>query len=120
MLMAVGRNRAGHGSAPISTGSARNRASMCAQNICSGGVSSSGNDVTEANSRPSEWTQIGSPENRTTQSSLRGRFDCRIDEASLAAMADLGMSEAQIARYRRLWWREKPSAIVRADTQKTI
>ena len=105
---------------PISTGSARDRASMCALNFCSGGVSSSGNDVTEANSGPSEWTQIGSPENRTTQSSLRGRFDCRIDEASLAAMADLGMSEAQIARYRRLWWREKPSAIVRTDAQKTI
>ena len=35
-------------------------------------------------------------------------------------MADLGMSEAQIARYRRLWWREKPSAIVRTDAQKTI
>jgi hypothetical protein len=61
-----------------------------------------------------------SPETRTTQSSLRGRFDCRIDEASLAAMADLGMSEAQIARYRRHWWREKPSAIERADAQKTI
>jgi hypothetical protein len=91
---------------------------MCAQNICSRGVSSSGNDVTEANSGASEWTQIGSPENRKIQSSLRDRFDCRIDEASLAAMADLGMSEAQIARYRRLWWREKPSAIVRADAQK--
>ena len=63
---------------------------MCAQNVCSGGVSSSGNDVTEANSRPSEWTQIGSPENRTTQSSLRGRFDCRIDEASLAAWPTSG------------------------------
>jgi hypothetical protein len=93
---------------------------MYAQNICSGGVSSSGNNVTEVNSGPSEWTQIGSSENRTTQSSLRGRVDCRIDEASLAAMADLGMSKAQIARYRRLWWREKPSAIVRADAQKTI
>ena len=93
---------------------------MCAQNICGGDVSSSGNDVIEANSGPSEWTQIGSLENRTPQSSLRGRFDCRIDEASLAAMADLGVSEAQIARYRRLWWREKPSAIVRADAQKTI
>lgn len=93
---------------------------MCAQNICGGDVSSSGNDVIEANSGPSEWTQIGSLENRTPQSSLRGRFDCRIAEASLAAMADLGVSEAQIARYRRLWWREKPSAIVRADAQKTI
>ena len=61
MLMAVGRNRAGHGSVPLSTGSARNRASMCAQNICSGGVSSSGSDVTEANSGPSEWTQIVEP-----------------------------------------------------------
>ena len=93
---------------------------MSAQNICSGGVSSSGNDLTQANSGPSEWTQIGSPENRTTESSLRGRFDRQIDEASLAAMADLGMSKAQIARYRRLWWREKPSAIVRADHQTTI
>jgi hypothetical protein len=83
-------------------------------------VCSTGNDVTEANFRPSESTQIGSPERRTTQSSLRGRFDCRIDEASLAAMADLGMSEAQIARYGRLWWREKPSAMVRADAQNTI
>jgi hypothetical protein len=93
---------------------------MCAQNICSGGVSSSGNDVTEANSGPSEWTQIGSPENRTTQSLLRVRFDYLIDEASLTVMADLGMSEAQIAQYRRLWWREKLSTIVRADAQKTI
>jgi hypothetical protein len=92
---------------------------MCAK-YCGGGVSSSGNDVTEANPGPREWTQIGSLENGTPQSSLRGRFDCRIDEASLAAMADLGMSEAQIARYRRLWWREKPSAKVRADAQKTI
>ena len=78
---------------------------MCAQEIYSGDVSSSRNDVTEAKSGPNEWTQIGSPENRTTQSSLCGRFDCRIDQASLAAMADLGMSDAQIARYRRLWWR---------------
>jgi hypothetical protein len=93
---------------------------MCVQKISSNGVSSSGNDVTEANYGPSEWTQIGSPEDRTTESSLRGRFDRRIDEASLAAMTDLGMSEAQIARYRRLWWREKPSATVRADAQKTI
>jgi hypothetical protein len=89
-------------------------------NMFSGGLSSSGNDVTEANSGPSEWTQIGSSENRTPQSSLRGRFGWRIDQASLAAMADLGMSEAQIARYRRLWWRDRPSAIVRADAQKTI
>jgi hypothetical protein len=120
MLMAVWRNHAGHGSAPISTGSATESSVDVRANIFSGGVSSSGNDVTEAKSEPSEWTQIGSPENRTTQSSSRGRFDCRIDEASLAAMADLGMSEAQIARYRRLWWREKPSAIVRADAQKAI
>ena len=35
-------------------------------------------------------------------------------------MADLGMSEAQIARYCRFWWREKPSAIVRADAQTII
>jgi hypothetical protein len=120
MLMAVGRDRVGLGSAPISTGSARNRASMCAQQIYSGGVSSSGNDVTEAKSGPTEWTQIGSPENRMTQSSLCDRFDCRIDQASLAAMADLGMSDAQIARYRRLWWRCKSSALVRADAQKII
>jgi hypothetical protein len=88
---------------------------MCEQNICGGGVSSIGNNVTEANSGPSERRQIGRAKNRTTQSSLHPRFDCRIDEASLATMADLGMSEAQIARYRRLWWREKPSAIVRVD-----
>src|SRR5690242_15769494 len=88
MLMAVGRNRAGLGSAPISAGSARKRASMCTQEIYSGGVSSSGNDVTQAKSGPNEWTQIGSPENRRAQTSLCGRFDCQIDQASLAVMAD--------------------------------
>ena len=45
-------------------------------------------------------TQIGSPEVRVTemrgQSSSLGRFDSRIDAASLATLADLGLSEVQI------------------------
>ena len=58
-------------------------------------------------------TQIGSPEVRVTemrgQSSSLGRFDSRIDAASLATLADLGLSEVQIARYRRRWCRRQPS-----------
>ena len=58
-------------------------------------------------------TQIGSPEVRVTemrgQSSSLGRFDSRIDAASLATLADLGLSEVQIARYRRRWCRPQPS-----------
>jgi hypothetical protein len=43
------------------------------------------------------------------QSWSLGRFDSRIDAASLATLADLGVSEVQIARYRRRWCRRQPS-----------
>jgi hypothetical protein len=69
--------------------------------------------MTQAGSGSSRSTQIESPEDRVTemhgQSSSIGRFDCRINAASLAALADLGMSEAQIERYRRRWCRRKRS-----------
>jgi hypothetical protein len=45
-------------------------------------------------------------------------FDRPIDAASIATLADLGMSETQIARYRGLWCREKPFAVVRAGARR--
>jgi hypothetical protein len=43
------------------------------------------------------------------QSLSLGCFDSWIDAASLNTLADLGLSEAQIARYRRRWCRRRPS-----------
>jgi hypothetical protein len=58
-------------------------------------------------------TESRSPEGRITemrtQNSSNQRFDCRIDAASLAVLTDLGMSKAQIARYRRRWCRPRQS-----------
>ena len=42
--------------------------------------------------------------------SFTGGFDRRIDPSSLSVLADLGVSEAQIERYRRLWCREDLAA----------
>jgi hypothetical protein len=54
------------------------------------------------------------------QSSSIGRFDSRIDAASLATLADLGMSEAQIAQYRQHWCCGKRSTRAGAAAQATI
>ena len=37
------------------------------------------------------------------------RFDSRIDAASLTTLADLGLSDVQIARYHRRWGGRRPS-----------
>src|SRR5215471_7777226 len=62
--------------------------------------------------REQSAVQIGSPEVRVTemrgQSWALGRFDSRIDSSSLATLADLGLSEVQIARYRRRWCGRQP------------
>jgi hypothetical protein len=72
-----------------------------------------GGALTQDSSGSIRATQIGSPEVPVTemrgQSSSLGRFDSRIDAASLATLAELGLSEVQIARYRRRWCRRQPS-----------
>ena len=69
--------------------------------------------LTQDSSGSTGATQIGSPEVRVTE--MRGaKLVSRplrqpIDAASLATLADLGLSEVQIARYRRHWCRRQPS-----------
>ena len=69
--------------------------------------------MTQDNSGSIGAGQIASSKSRMTergQSSFTGRFDRRIDPSSLSVLADLGVSEAQIERYRRLWCREDLAA----------